>query len=130
MSSTPTPATNAPQPGTAAEAGIGTAPAPGAASPVGLFSLGQVVATPGALDLLAAYGVPARTLLDRHVTGDWGDISPADRGLNERALRTGDRIFSVYKIASAAIVWIITEGTTLDDVPDRDATTILLPDEY
>ena len=35
-------------------------------------------------------------LLDRHLTGDWGDIHPEDRGLNEEALRTGARIFSVY----------------------------------
>jgi hypothetical protein len=130
MDSAPIPATNGSQPDTTAEAIVGAATAPAAAPPVALFSLGQVVATPGALDLLAAHGVHAETLLDRHVAGDWGDMTSADRDLNEQALHTGDRIFSVYQIAPAATVWIITEATTRDDTPDRDATTILLPEDY
>ena len=47
-----------------------------------LFSLGQVVATPGAL---AALGKAAQQPLDflaRHVHGDWGDLCDEDRNEN------------------------------------------------
>ena len=61
-----------------------------------LFPLGQTVATPGALEVMARLGINPADLIARHVTGDWGDIDPEDRGLNERALVDGSRIFSVY----------------------------------
>src|SRR5690349_19178613 len=95
-----------------------------------LFPLGQVVATPGALELLTARGVEPRTLLRRHVSGDWGDIAPSDSGLNEQALKSGDRVLSVYHLTEGtdATVWIITNGT--DDAGTRDATTFLLPSDY
>jgi len=87
-----------------------------------LFELGQIVATPGALDLMERCHIDGLSLLARHVTGDWGDIDPEDRGLNEEALRDGSRIFSVYgKGAERCLV--ITEW-------DRSVTTILKPDEY
>ena len=87
-----------------------------------LFALGQVVATPGALDLLARAGANPVSFLVRHVTGDWGSIDPEDRGLNERAVRSGQRVFSVYHVGGET-VWVITEA-------DRSATTILLPADY
>jgi hypothetical protein len=40
-----------------------------------LFPLGQVVATPGALGVLAETGMDARVLLARHQSGDWGERS-------------------------------------------------------
>ncbi len=85
------------------------------------FPLGQVVATPAALELpgpLGAYG-----LLRRHAAGDWGDLLDAhDRRANERALKTGERIFSAYE-TPAGRVWVITEA-------DRSSTCVLLPEEY
>jgi len=39
-----------------------------------LFPLGQVVATPGALEALEEAGVAVGTLLARHAVGDWGDL--------------------------------------------------------
>ena len=38
------------------------------------FSLGKVVATPGALEALAATGQGAIEFLRRHVTGDGGEL--------------------------------------------------------
>ncbi len=75
-----------------------------------LFPLGQVVATPGAIDVMARIGINAAALLGRHVAGDWGDIDPEDRGLNEEALRDGTRIFSVYGPDGNDRLWIITEA--------------------
>jgi hypothetical protein len=96
-----------------------------------LFSLGQVLATPGALAALEALGVEPLTLvLGRHVVGDWGDVCDADRELNLHSLANGMRIFSSYKLARSSgegttteTIWIITEA-------DRASTTILLPSEY
>jgi hypothetical protein len=89
-----------------------------------LFSLGQVVATPGALSALGGEGINSDALLQRHVTGDWGELSEDDRRENELSIKEGFRILSVYKLPrTGAKIWIITEG-------DRSATTLLLPDEY
>jgi len=88
-----------------------------------LFSLGQCVATPGALEALEVAGQTPADFLARHVYGDWGDIHPGDKGLNEQALRDGARIFSVYTTNKGIKLWVITEA-------DRASTCILLPDEY
>lgn len=89
-----------------------------------LFPLGRVVATPGALALLAEAGADARELLERHVRGDWGGVSPEDAKENELSVREGFRIVSSYPIGdNGAKIWIITEA-------DRSSTTVLLPEEY
>jgi hypothetical protein len=86
-----------------------------------LFDLGVVVATPGALAILAPE--EPMVLLSRHVTGDWGDLSPDERRENEYSLKHGLRLFSSYHLGTGAKVWIVSEA-------DRSATTILLPEEY
>jgi hypothetical protein len=88
-----------------------------------LFALGQCVATPGALAALEEADQTPADFLNRHVRGDWGTIDPADKGLNEQAIRDGDRIFSVYETTRGVKLWVITEA-------DRASTCILLPDEY
>ena len=85
------------------------------------FLLGEVVATPGALGVLAP-GELQDALL-RHVTGDWGDVDEEDRQANERALVDGSRLMSAYKSAQGKPFWVITES-------DRSVTTLLLPEEY
>ena len=88
-----------------------------------LFSLGQCVATPGALAALEEAGQSPSDFLGRHVHGDWGEIHPDEKGANEQALKDGARIFSVYRTSKGVKVWVITEA-------DRASTCILLPDEY
>ncbi len=88
-----------------------------------LFSLGQVVATPGALDALEAAGQNPGEFLLRHVTGDWGEVPPEDAQENELSVRQGFRILSAYTLNTGVKIWVITES-------DRSATTLLLPDEY
>jgi len=39
-----------------------------------LFTLGQIVATPGAIDFLDDNDTTPTDLLRRHVSGDWGDL--------------------------------------------------------
>ncbi len=89
-----------------------------------LFPLGQLVATPGALALLAGAGENPAVLLARHVSGDWGEVPPEDARENELSVREGFRIVSSYPVGSGgARVWLITEA-------DRSTTCILLPEEY
>ena len=88
------------------------------------FQLGQVVATPGALEALGRAGVTPLRLLGRHEIGDWGDLSDEDTAENEVSLKEGFRLLSSYKLPDTGQkIWIITEA-------DRSATTILLPSEY
>jgi len=88
-----------------------------------LFSLGRVLATPGALDALRRNHRGAWAYLSRHVTGDWGDLDRADAAENELSLREGLRLLSAYALPDGTRLWIITEA-------DRSATTILLPHDY
>jgi hypothetical protein len=86
------------------------------------FALGQIVATPGAIALMKASNIDGLALLQRHVTGDWGDLGEADKQENELSLRKGYRILSAYSQGDRKL-WVITEA-------DRSVTTILRPDEY
>ena len=90
------------------------------------FELGKLYGTPGAHEALS--DAELFGLLRRHETGDWGDVGHEDWASNEDALRTGARLFSVYKMTDDCKVWVITEAE--DDNGRRQATTVLLPDEY
>jgi hypothetical protein len=87
------------------------------------FPLGQTVATPGALEALAAAGQAPAELLARHQSGDWGDLHEEDKAENDLSLEKGYRLLSAYILHTGVKVWVITEA-------DRSATTILLPEEY
>jgi hypothetical protein len=93
-----------------------------------LFEVGLVVATPEALALAKAGAFNPAELLKRHQAGDWGDLDAFDRRENERALRSGARIFSAYQTPQGGRVWIITEAA--DDAGARRSTCILLPEDY
>jgi hypothetical protein len=88
-----------------------------------LFSLGQIVATPGALAALEKAGQQPQEFLARHVCGQWGDLCEEDRRENQFSLERGFRLLSSYRTNADEKIWIITES-------DRSVTTILLPDEY
>jgi len=90
--------------------------------------LGQTVATPAALKAIQQAGQSPAEFLDRHVRGDWGDLCDEDEQANEDALQDGSRILSAYHTSTGQKIWIITEAADEDD--RREATTILLPDEY
>ena len=87
------------------------------------FPLGQVVATPGALDALERTGQSPLEFLSRHASGDWGEVCEADKKENDFSVRNGFRLLSAYRLRDGTKIWIITEA-------DRSATTILLPEEY
>jgi hypothetical protein len=87
------------------------------------FELGVVVATPGALELLGSVEVSPSMLVERHASGDWGDVPSEDARENEYSLKYGFRLLSSYPLPGGERVWIITEA-------DRSVTTLLLPEDY
>jgi len=87
------------------------------------FSPGRLVATPAALQALAESGQTPDFFLQKHLSGDWGDVDGEDRLLNEQALRNGTRLLSAYTTLKGIRLWIITEA-------DRSSTCILKPEEY
>jgi hypothetical protein len=87
------------------------------------FPLGQVVATPGALQALEESGELPGTFIKRHVTGDWGELDGEDRRENEFSVVRALRLLSAYTLSNGTKIWIITEA-------DRSSTTLLLPSEY
>ena len=91
-----------------------------------MFSLGSVVATSGALDLLDRHALNAVTILRRHMWGDFGSVCDEDRAANLTAIGNGARILSAYEVgpdSKTERLWVITEA-------DRSSTTLLLPAEY
>lgn len=89
-----------------------------------LFKLGQVVATPGALQAIEENNVDTWSLLQRHVDGDWGCVPEEDRQENLLSIEKGYRVMSSYIINDRGdMLWVITEA-------DRSSTCLLLPEEY
>ncbi len=87
------------------------------------FPLGQLVATPGAMEAFNKAAESFWPYITRHSNGDWGDISQSDKAENELSLKHGYRLLSAYTLPGGKQILIITEA-------DRSATTILTPEEY
>jgi hypothetical protein len=87
------------------------------------FSLGEIVATRGALSVLEKSGQSPLLFLVRHARGDWGEVGKEDWDANNEAVQNGGRLLSAYRTSLNERLWIITEW-------DRSVTTLLLPDEY
>lgn len=86
------------------------------------FPLGQLAATPGALDLLEQHQVSLFDLLARHASADWGNVCAEDAHANDQALIHGARLLSCYTLVPGdpdTRVWIISEA-------DRSVTTALI----
>lgn len=87
------------------------------------FDLGQIVATPGAIEALEDAEQTPVEFLSRHVAGDWGTVDAEYKRLNDEAIEIGSRILSAYVTKADVKLWVITEA-------DRSSTCILLPSEY
>ena len=90
---------------------------------IAMFSLGRIVATPGALRALERANQSAALFLARHAGGDWGELDREDVRENEYSLAHGFRLLSSYTTSAGEKLWVITEA-------DRSASTLLLPEEY
>ena len=92
------------------------------------FELGQIVATPAAIEAMNSAGQNAREFLARHAKGDWGDVCPEDATANNQSLIDGSRLLSAYRLTTGEKIWLITEAA--DDNGNRASSTLLLPEEY
>jgi len=84
------------------------------------FKLVQLMATRGAVETLRQDEILLALAL--HSSCEWGELDAEDKQANEAALKCGARILSAYTFRKNR-VWVITEA-------GRQATTILLPEEY
>ena len=82
------------------------------------------VATAGVAEWAESNGLTAeiKKCLDRHFSGDWGEVCKEDADSNNLAVAMSLRILSAYTVEGRKI-WIITEW-------DRSVTTVLFPEEY
>ena len=87
------------------------------------FPLGRLFMTPGAIEALEEAGQSPQEFISRHARLEQGELSNADHKENLFSVDKYLRIFSAFKTAQGAKLWVITEA-------DRSATTILLPSEY
>jgi hypothetical protein len=88
------------------------------------FPLGNLYATPAALEAIQSAGGDFMAYVVKHLSLDPGDLSPEDIRENELSLREGFRILSAYTLSDGKTkIWLITEA-------DRSSTTVLLPEEY
>lgn len=87
------------------------------------FPLGQIVATPAAIEAMNESGQTADFFLDQHRAGNWGIVDAEDSAANDAALIDGTRLLSAYMTLRGKKIWVITEA-------DRSAMTLLLPEDY
>ena len=90
------------------------------------FKLGQTVATPAALKVLAEAEQSELGFLLKHEAGDWGELCQEDCEQQDRSLLPGaepERLMSVWHTKLGRKFWIMTEW-------DRSVTTVLLPEDY
>ncbi len=73
----------------------------------------------GVAELIQQGKLDIQHYLDRHLAGDWGDVTPERAQANEHAIHRRDLLFSAYILTPVHKLWIITEA-------DRSLTTLLL----
>ncbi len=73
-------------------------------------------------DECTAFRLWVTDCLNRHFSGDYGDIPAEEIQMNNEAVKDKDQIMSVYRNGSESI-WIITDH-------GHEVTTVLFPSEY
>jgi len=92
------------------------------------FTCGVILATPGASEAFERNHQMPLEFLQRHLSGDWGDLCDEDRQANDQALVDGSRLLSAYKLKDGTKLWLITEA--IGENGRRESSTALLPSEY
>lgn len=91
-----------------------------------LFEIGVLHITLDAMIALIDHDISIVPLLERHQSGDWGEVDDEDKAANDKAVAEGTRLLSSYVICNGCCntrIWLITEA-------DRTLSTLLLPSEY
>jgi len=83
------------------------------------FILGHVVVTNRAAEILAAADWSVESLLDRHLAGDWGDVSDDQKRINDDCVDREFSIISSYATPDGQSVTVFT-------MADRSRTLVHL----
>ena len=87
-----------------------------------MFQLGEVIVTPRASQALAESDQSLDELLARHRSGDWGDVSAAERRLNDEGVAKRFNLVSNYRTRCGDRLTVVTRA-------DRGSTFVhLAPD--
>lgn len=87
-----------------------------------MFQLGEVIVTPRASQALADSALSLDDLLARHGAGDWGDVSAAERRLNDEGVAKRFNLVSSYRTPRGDRLTVVTRA-------DRGSTFVhLAPD--
>ena len=73
------------------------------------FALGQIQIAPQAQEQLETAEV--RAALRRHARGDWGEATPDEVADNERGLREGSGVLSIFRDRRDAKFCVMTNGS-------------------
>lgn len=84
------------------------APSRACARAAALFDAGFVVRTPGAMAALFAARVTESSLIQRHESGDFGDVDWETERSNWHALRAGGVLRSVYTLDGGARIHVVS----------------------
>lgn len=87
------------------------------------FSSPRVSITSGAKAAFEESGEQPAKYLDRHFSGDFGELTEHDAALNRESLTTNGMVMSIYTLSTGVRFYIITDD-------GHAMTTILLPSEY
>ncbi|EJE4644404.1 type I restriction endonuclease subunit M [Vibrio parahaemolyticus] len=86
------------------------------------FSLGEMFATISIVELCKHTDLDLGPFIDRHASGDWGDVDEEHSNEMDIALENNARVWSVYHPHGRRIL-IVTDA-------DRSRTVAMLPHEY
>ena len=89
----------------------------------GLFELGLVALSHGAVAELSRTKHLAEEFLIRHKHGDWGNVTEDEARNNRYAVIRDDQITSRYETRSGSGLWVMTYG-------NRAATHLYTPEEH
>jgi hypothetical protein len=85
--------------------------------------LGQCHTTKAGMEALFTADENVASFLPRHMTGDWGEVTPKQKRLNDKGAKNGGRLISKFTLSNRVPLVIVTEG-------DRSNTTIMTANEF
>ena len=83
------------------------------------FRPGKLFISSSCADLVREDQLNAQHYLERHLRGDWGDVSEQRQRANDYGVEHGEFLMSQYVLTPTSKLWIITEG-------DRSMTHLIL----
>lgn len=87
-----------------------------------LFPIGALIFSQGVDRLMREGRLDPMPYLQRHIRGDWGDVTDDKWQENNAALTSGEPLNSLYIVTRELTIRIFTEA-------DRSATQVMLPSE-